>query len=193
LYEVLKAKKDRGVKLFAIAAACRARCIGVNGELPWRLPSDLKRFRKLTTGHHLIVGRATYESIGRPLPNRKMIIVTSDPDYRAEGSVVVHSLQEAIEACPTNEVSWVIGGSKVYHQMIKYCDTVHLTEVNKHTNNGDAFFPSIDFNSTWYLLYDEGWQQPHEKDEYKTRYTVWGQLGLILQQCGLDIFAGTEL
>jgi dihydrofolate reductase len=120
-----------------------------------------------------------------------MIVVTSDPDYRAEGSIVVNSLEEALTACPPNEVTWVIGGSKIYHQLIELCEAVHLTEVDAKTL-GDAYFPAIDTDETWQLLHDDGWHMG-KGDEHYTRYSVWGQLKVIFEQCGLDIFAGSIL
>ena len=192
-YQFRKYKRENKIKLFAIAAACRNRVIGSDGQLPWRLPSDLARFKKFTQGHHMIIGRSTYESIGRPLPGRMMIIVTSDPDYKAEGSIVVNSIEEALHHCPPKEVTWVVGGSKIYTQLLPYCDVLHLTEVQTYTNGGGnySYFPDITLDRSWYLLNDNGWSKPLEKDEFPTRYSVWARLLNILEHQGFDPWAGT--
>jgi dihydrofolate reductase len=184
-------KLSRKIKLFTIVARSINGCIGSQGQLPWgKIKSDLKRFRLLTTGHHLILGRATYESIGRPLPNRKMIVVTSDPAYKAEDSIVVHSLEEALNACPKGEVTWIIGGSKIYHQLLPLSDIVHLTEIDIKVL-GDAYFIALGPESEWYRLHQTSWRQYHPNDEHFSRYSVWSNLTNTIGELGFDPWAGT--
>lgn len=129
-----------------IAAMDKKRGIGVDNKLPWRLSADLKKFRELTMGHHIIVGRKTFESIGRPLPGRRMIIVTHNRSYKAEGCDVVHSVEDAIElarARGETEV-FVCGGAEIYAQVITLADRIYLTLVDAEVA-ADTFFPAWDW------------------------------------------------
>ena len=126
-----------------IVAVSSNHVIGKDNTLPWHLPEDLKRFRALTTGHHIIMGRKTYESLGRLLPDRITVIVTRNKNYHTEGAVVVHSLQEEIEVCANDSEAFIIGGAELYQQGLQYAEKLYLTQVNA-TIEGDAFFPSID-------------------------------------------------
>src|SRR5262245_8173289 len=109
----------------------RNRGIGIDNKLPWRLPADHKRFRELTMGHQIIVGRKTYESIGRPLPGRRMIIVTHNRNYRTEGCDVAHSIEQAIELARERDDSevFICGGGEIYSQTIELADRIYLTLV----------------------------------------------------------------
>lgn len=125
-----------------IVAMDRKRGIGVEGRLPWRLPADLKRFRELTMGHHLIVGRKTFESIGRPLPGRQTIIVTRDRTYQAAGCFITHSVEEAIalaQARGETEV-FICGGAEIYAQSLPSADRLYPTLVEAEVA-ADTFFP----------------------------------------------------
>ena len=126
-----------------IVAVSSNHVIGKDNTLPWHLPEDLKRFRGLTTGHHIIMGRKTYESLGRLLPDRITVIVTRNKNYHKVGAVVVHSLQEAIEVCANDSEAFIIGGAELYQQGLQYAEKLYLTQVNA-TIEGDAFFPAID-------------------------------------------------
>ena len=129
-----------------IVAMDRNRGIGIENRLPWRLSADLKRFRELTMGHHLIVGRKTYESIGKPLPGRQMIVVTRDPDYRAEGCSIAHSLDESIDIAAArgeNEV-FICGGAEIYREALARAGTLYLTQVDAEVD-ADTFFPEMDW------------------------------------------------
>ena len=127
-----------------LVAMDERRGIGLAGGLPWRLSSDLQRFKSLTTGHHIIMGRKTYESIGRLLPGRTMIVITRNPDFRPPGCLVAHSLGEALalsEARGEEEV-FVIGGRAVFTEALPLADRMYLTEV--HTaGQADVFFPDL--------------------------------------------------
>jgi dihydrofolate reductase len=129
--------------LSLIVAVSSNHVIGLNNTLPWHLPEDLKRFRTLTTGHHIVMGRKTYESLGRLLPDRTTVIITRNRDYRVDGAVICHSLDEAILACSHDDEVFVIGGAELYQQALQYVNTIYLTEVAL-TVEGDAFFSEID-------------------------------------------------
>ena len=118
------------------------RAIGLAGRLPWHLPADLKRFRAITLGAPIIMGRRTHESIGRPLPGRKNIVLTHAPDYRAEGCTVVHSVEEALREA-AGEEAMVIGGASVYRDFLPRADRIHLTLIHGDFP-ADTFFPEID-------------------------------------------------
>ena len=125
-----------------IVAMARNRVIGSNNTLPWHLPADLKHFRGLTMGHHIVMGRKTYESIGKPLPGRTSVVVTRNPDYAAPGAIVVNSLQAAFAACSNDTEIFVIGGAELYRQAITLADRIYLTEIAADIR-GDAYFPEF--------------------------------------------------
>jgi dihydrofolate reductase len=148
-----------------IAAMDRKRGIGVDNKLPWRLSADLKRFRELTMGHHIIVGRKTFESIGRPLPGRWMIVVTRDRSYRAEGCDVAHSVEDAINLARERGESevFICGGAEIYAQSIGIVDRMYLTFVDAEVA-ADTFFPAVD-EREWSER--ESFYQPaNEKNQY---------------------------
>jgi dihydrofolate reductase len=132
-----------------IVAMTPDRVIGRGNALPWRLPADLRRFKRLTLGHHLLVGRKTWESIGRPLPGREMVVITRRRDYRIEGAVVAHSVDEALAIARQNgeDEVFVAGGEEIYRQTLAKADRLYLTVVDA-TCEGDAFFPPHD-PSAW--------------------------------------------
>ena len=127
-----------------IVAMDEKRGIGKAGKLPWRLSSDLKRFRELTMGHHLIVGRKTFESIGKPLPGRQTIVVTRHPSFKPEGCLVTGSIDDALTLAQERgepEV-FVIGGAEIYDQTVYLADRLYLTQVHAEVD-ADVFFPEI--------------------------------------------------
>lgn len=125
-----------------IAAVARNGVIGRDNALPWRLKADLAHFRAATVGHPVLMGRKTWESLGRPLPGRRNIVVTRDPTYAASGAEVFPSLDAALAATGTTKV-FVIGGAEIYRQTLQRADTLVLTEVGADVS-GDAFFPAFD-------------------------------------------------
>ncbi|MEK7617825.1 MAG: dihydrofolate reductase [Patescibacteria group bacterium] len=130
-------------KISLIVAIAKNRAIGKDNKLLWYLPEDLKRFKKLTTGHAIIMGRKTFESIGKPLPNRTNIIVTRDPVYKAEGCFVAHSVEEAIykaQSFEKNEI-FIIGGGQIFEQALGLADKLYVTIVEKEYHDADSFFP----------------------------------------------------
>lgn len=152
-----------------IAALAENRVIGNKGKLPWHIPEDIKRFKELTKGHVVIMGRKTFESIGRPLANRVNIIITRDVNFKPPGASISHSLQEAIDNSQSvirnsqlpNEI-FIIGGGQIYEQAIKFADKLYLTIV-KGNFEGDTFFPDYtDFKKATYKK---------ESGDKKYRYT----------------------
>lgn len=131
--------------LSIIAAMDEKRGIGKDNTIPWHLPQDLERFKKITMGHPIIMGRKTHQSIGRALPGRRNIIITRDEQYLATGCVVCHTLETAIEMAKTEEQEeiFIIGGAQIYAQAIDSADTLYLTLV-KGTYGADAFFPEYE-------------------------------------------------
>ncbi|OJH40092.1 dihydrofolate reductase [Cystobacter ferrugineus] len=138
--------------LSAIVAMASNRCIGRDNTLPWRLPADLQRFKRLTMGHTLLMGRKTYESIGRPLPGRTMLVVTRQQDWAPEGIEVAHSLEEALARARGDEV-FLAGGAQLYEQAMDRVRRLYLTRIDREYE-GDAFFPEVDL-STWRLTAEE--------------------------------------
>ncbi|MFV0305204.1 MAG: dihydrofolate reductase [Moheibacter sp.] len=131
-----------------IVAKSENNVIGKNNELIWHLPADLKHFKDLTTGHPIIMGRKTYDSIGKPLPNRTNIVITRNKKWKSEGVSVADSLEEAMEiAKEINPTLYIIGGGNIYEQSIESADALEVTEVHDEFD-GDTFFPQID-STVW--------------------------------------------
>lgn len=126
-----------------IAALARNRVIGIDNRLPWRLPADLKFFRRTTLGHAVIMGRKNYESIGRPLPQRRNIVLSTDPGYRAPGCEVRHSLAAALAAAGDDPEIFIIGGANLYAQALPLAERMYLTLIEAEFD-GDAWFPEYD-------------------------------------------------
>mgnify|MGYP001814615012 FL=1 len=129
------------MKLSLIAAMAENRVIGHENRLPWHLPADLQHFKTITLGKPVLMGRKTWESIGRPLPGRTNIVITRDADYVAEGCVVAHSLEEAVRAAGEAAEVMVIGGAQLYRQALPLADTLYLTLVHAEIQ-GDTRFPA---------------------------------------------------
>ena len=131
--------------LSLIVAVAANQVIGINNTLPWHLPEDLKRFRALTTGHHIIMGRKTYESLGRLLPGRTTVIVTRNKAYQLEGALIAHSLEAAIKMCEGDTEAFIIGGAELYQDALKHANKLYITEIQIEVT-GDALFPIIDLH-----------------------------------------------
>lgn len=151
LHDVLP---DDTVRLSLIVAMAKNRCIGINNELPWKLPEDLKYFKQITNGKAIIMGRKTFESLGRPLPNRTNIIMTQHRDWEGPiGTRVVHCLEsavalaEAVAVVNYQDEALVIGGAQIYTQLLPQVDRLYITQVDLEVA-GDAFFPEVDW-SQW--------------------------------------------
>ncbi len=130
--------------LSLIVAMASNRTIGIDNTLPWRIPEDMRHFKALTMGHHLIMGRKTYDSIGKPLSGRTTVVVTRNRDKDIPGCIVAHSLAEAIAACANDEI-FVVGGAEIYTQALPLADTLYVTEIQQDVD-GDAHFPEFDRN-----------------------------------------------
>ncbi|HAP70125.1 MAG TPA: dihydrofolate reductase [Flavobacteriales bacterium] len=142
-----------------IVAASENNVIGKNNDLIWHLPNDLKFFKRMTSGHTIIMGRKTFESVGRPLPKRTNIIITRDTDFNPEGCVVVHSLEDALaEAAKTDKNPFIVGGEQIYRLALPLTDVVYLTRVH-HEFDGDRYFPEL--GKEW----NEVENIPHSVDE----------------------------
>lgn len=138
-----------------IVAMSKNRAIGKNNSLLWHLPADLKFFKEKTTGHAIVMGRKTYESIGKPLPNRQNIIISKKSDYEAAGCIVVDSLEQALNQAKEQERIFVIGGAQIYQMAMEQAQRLWLTSVDT-TVEGDAFFPEINLNQ-WEEVSRETW------------------------------------
>ena len=148
-----------------IVAMDENRGIGVDNRLPWHLSADLKRFKALTMGHHLVMGRKTYESIGKPLPGRTSIIITRNPDYVVEGCIVVHSLEEALQTARERgeEEAFITGGGEIFNQALSLADRIYLTRVHAETN-AQVYFPA--FNEDAWIEKESTSHPADEKNDY---------------------------
>ena len=146
-----------------IAAAGRNNALGKNNDLVWHLPDDFKRFKQLTSGHAIIMGRKTFESFPGLLPNRTHIIISRNTDYSPEGCIVVHNIEDALDLAKDDPRPFIIGGGEIYRLAMPYADKIELTRIHHHFD-ADTFFPEID-EKEWKLIASKH----HPKDE-KHRY-----------------------
>ncbi len=155
-----------------IVAVAHDYIIGRNNEIPWYLPADLKYFKKTTTGHHVIMGRSSYHSIGRPLPNRTNIIITKDPYFIVSHCLIAHSIQEALSIAYDNGETecFIIGGGQIYRQTQDFWDRLYLTEVDLKVD-GDTRFPAPDWDN-WMLKFEEN-HKLDEKNPYHYTFKVY--------------------
>lgn len=143
-----------------IAAIGKNNELGKNNKMIWHLPSDMKRFKKKTTGHHIIMGRKTYESIGKALPNRTTIILTRDVKYKAEDCLIAHSLEDALLFAKEDSNAFIIGGADIYKIALGMADCLDICRVHD-TFDADVFFPSIDLD-----VWQEKSREDHVSDEH---------------------------
>lgn len=154
-----------------IAAAGENNELGKNNDLLWHLPDDFKRFKQLTTGHHIIMGRKTFESFPKPLPNRIHIVITRNKEYKKEGAVVVHSMKEALKISEKDAQPYIIGGGEIYTMGLPIADKIELTRVHGTFEDADTFFPEFS-EEKWKLIV----AVEHTKDErhkYSFTYETW--------------------
>ena len=158
-------------EIIMIAAAGEDNSLGKDNDLLWHLPDDFKRFKRLTSGHKIIMGRKTFETFPKPLPNRKHIIITRDKNYTVpyEACTVVHSLEEALDLV-NNEDAFIIGGGEIYSQGEKHANIIELTRVHGHFN-ADTFFPKID-EAIWEVVAKE-YHPKDEKHHYDFTYITY--------------------
>lgn len=153
-----------------IAAASENNALGQDGDLVWHLPDDFKRFKTLTTGHHIIMGRKTWESFPRPLPNRTHIVITRDKEYKAAGAIVVHNIEDALTYCKGDTHRFIIGGGEIYKLGLDYATHIELTRVHGDFE-ADAFFPSFD-QGVWKLT-NAVFHPKDEKHNYSFTYETY--------------------
>ena len=154
----------------AIVAAADNNAIGKGNQLLWHLPNDLRFFKKTTSGHTVIMGRKTYESVGKPLPNRRNVVITRQEGYTLAGAEVVHSLDEALAGCAGEEEVFIVGGAEIYRQALPLTNRVYLTQVHAQLE-GDAYFPELDKNE-WKLETAES-HNPDERHAYGYTFKVY--------------------
>lgn len=132
-----------GPRIYLVAAVASNGVIGVEGRLPWQLPEDLQHFKRITLGHPIVMGRRTWESLGRPLPGRENIVVTATPGYEAAGAAVASSLEAALALCAGEPVAFVIGGHRLFVESLPLASGLVLTEIHRDYP-GDTWFPDFD-------------------------------------------------
>ena len=158
------------MRLSIIAAMSANRVIGNNNNLPWRLPADLKRFKSLTLGHHLIMGRKTFESIGQPLPGRTTVVITHQTGFAPEGVLVAHSIDQALQMASGDDEVFVAGGAQIYQQMLPRADRLYLTSIHEEFE-GDTDFPEFE-ESDWQLISEED-HAADEKNPYSYSFLIY--------------------
>jgi dihydrofolate reductase len=149
--------------LSIIVAVGENNVIGKDNDLIWKLPRDMRHFKETTTGHYIIMGRKTFESNGRPLPNRTNVIITRDRNYTAEGCKIAHSLEDAIKEAKNDKEAFIIGGGKIYEESLSIVDRIYITKIH-HEFEGDTFFPEINMNE-WTEVERRKFE-PDEKNKY---------------------------
>jgi len=153
-----------------IFAMDQNQLIGSNNGLPWQLPADMRYFKQVTGGHIVIMGRKTFESIGKPLPNRINWILTRDPAFQPEGVRTFAAVEKVLAALPTDEEVFVIGGSEIYARFLPVADKLYITRI-QHAFAGDAYFPQIDWSQWELLKQEEG--TVDEQNLYPHTFEVW--------------------
>jgi dihydrofolate reductase len=153
-----------------IAAVAENNALGKDNELVWHLPNDFKRFKELTSGHYIIMGRKTFESFPKPLPNRTHVVITRQQNYQPEGCIVVNSIENAIQACPENETIYIIGGGEIYNQALSLSDKIEITKVHGDFE-ADAFFPEIKADD-WELVQSD-FNKKDERHLYDYTYQTF--------------------
>ena len=159
------------MRISIIAALSSNNVIGRDNDLPWRQSTDLKRLKALTMGHHMIMGRKTYDSVGRPLPGRTFVVITRDPDWAVEGVKTAHSLEEAIQLAAGDEEPFIAGGEQIFEQAIHRADRMYLTRIHAELE-GDTFFPDFDDVSEWQLTDAEHFDAD-EKNDYPYSFLTY--------------------
>ncbi len=154
-----------------IAAAGEKNELGKDNDLLWHLPDDFKRFKQLTTGHHIIMGRKTFETFPKPLPNRVHIVITRNKNYKKEAAIVVHNMQEALKIAKDDDQPFIIGGGEIYKMGLPVAHKIELTRVHGSFADADTFFP--EFSADEWQLTSELEHQKDEKHKYSFVYQTW--------------------
>ena len=154
-----------------IVAIAENNAIGKDNKLLWHLPDDLKRFKRLTSGHPVIMGKKTFESLPiKPLPNRTNIVLSDIPDDKIDGCVMAYSIDDALSKCPEGEECFVMGGGMVYNQFLEIADRLYITFIHKYFD-ADTFFPEVNYNE-WELIEQEDFS-PSEKCDFSFSYLTY--------------------
>lgn len=155
-----------------IVAMDTNRVIGQDNQLPWHLPEDLKFFKRTTMGHPIVMGRKTFDSIGRPLPGRENIIITRNRDYTRRDCIVFHTLDDFLTYCDREpqEEYFVIGGAEIFKQLLSEADRLYITEIHEQFD-GDTFFPELDLNRWQLVSREKGLKD--EKNPYDYEFTIY--------------------
>ncbi|HXG59413.1 MAG TPA: dihydrofolate reductase [Thermoanaerobaculia bacterium] len=159
------------MKVSILAAVASNGVIGRGNQLPWRLSSDLKRLKSLTMGHYVIMGRKTFESVGKPLPGRTNIVVTHRPETLPEGVVPASSLEEALRIAEEDDETFILGGAEIYRQALQRAGVLYITQVHADVE-GDTFFPDYDDVNEWQLVDAEHFEAG-EKDDYPYSFLTY--------------------
>jgi dihydrofolate reductase len=163
------------MRVSLIVAVSENGVIGRDGGLPWRLSKDLRRFKQLTMGHHLVIGRRTWEEVGTPLPGRIMVVVTRDRTFAADGVLVAHSLDEALDLVRDDDEPFIGGGAEIYRMALErsMVDCLYITRVHAEVE-GDTFFPEIDLEA-WRLISRED-HEADDRNQYPFSFLVYNQV-----------------
>jgi dihydrofolate reductase len=153
-----------------IAAAGENNELGKDNDLVWHLPDDFKRFKQLTTGHHIIMGRKTFESFPKPLPNRIHVVITRNKNFQKEGIITVSSLEEAVAISKNDPQPFIIGGGEIYKQSLPFAEKMELTRVHG-TFEADTFFP--EFSKDEWTLFNQEFHEKDDKHRYSFTYETW--------------------
>ena len=156
-----------------LVAMAKNRVIGADNRIPWHLPDELKIFKRLSMGHHIVMGRKTWDSINRLLPGRTTVIVTRQKNFEVPGAIVVHSIKEAIDACKGDDEIFVIGGAHIFRETLPIADRIYLTIVDAEPE-GDTFMPELDM-SEWRETSSED-HAADAKHAYAFRFTVFDRI-----------------
>lgn len=159
-----------------IAAMAKNRVIGANNQMPWHLPADLKHFKSITTGKPVIMGRKTFDSIGRALPNRRNIVISHQTNLVCEGAEVMHSVDDALTACTTAPEIMIIGGANLYTQALEQADRLYLTFIDLEVE-GDAHFPAWD-ESCWHVI-DESTHEADNNNPHGYRFLTFEKNNMV--------------
>ncbi len=157
------------MKLSMILALGKNRAIGKDNKMPWYLPADFKYFKNTTMGCPIIMGRKTFQSIGKPLPGRKSVIITRNSEFKFEGCVVVASLHEALECVKDHDNAFIIGGGEIYRQAMPLADEIHITEIQEEFD-ADTFFPEL---PTEFIEISRDKNSPDEKNKFFYDFVVY--------------------
>lgn len=175
VYNEAQTSVKKKTELTIIVAAGENDAIGKDNELIWHLKDDLKRFKKLTSSHHIIMGRKTFESFPNPLPNRIHVVITRQDNYEVpQGVIVVNSLEDAFDVARNDKQPFIIGGGEIYEQALPFADKIELTRVHFDFQDADTFFPKID-DSQWKIISNE-FHENDEDHEYAFSFTTYIKL-----------------